>query len=234
MVLAAGVIMFAGWGVTHETRAAKAYTPNNLLRQTQEAVPAEKITSVSAEDVLRLHVRGNSNDKADQDVKLEVRDVIMAGFGAVLSGAVDVKEAERLLEASLGEIERVAVDCLRARGFTYGARAAVKTERFPDRSYESASGEIIFLPEGSYRALMVELGSGKGDNWWCVMYPPLCYFDLAQRAVLKYGGASPGDALQVALIVDELSTKEVPVQVRSLLLDSIRSGLRRLSSLFRN
>lgn len=235
LALAAGLILFAGWGFTHETKAAKAYTPTNLMRQSQEAVPADKPVAISPDKVVRLHVRGNSNDVADQGVKLAVRDAIMASFGKTLEtladGHADSHEAERVLSSSLSEIEKVSVECLQENGFTYGAKAALKLDRFPERWYDTASGARVFLPAGEYRALVVDLGKGEGDNWWCVMYPPLCYFDLVQRAVLKYGGtdASPDAASEVALIVDELSTKEVPVEVRSLLLDTLRAGMKKLA-----
>lgn len=237
LTLAAGLILFAGWGFSQETKAAKAYTPNNLSRVTHEAVPAEKpVAAVTADKVLRLHVKGNSNSKEDQEVKLEVRDALVSRFGETLMALANQgasrDEAEKKIAASLDEIEKISVQCLRENGFSYGAKAALKMAYFPDRSYETASGSLVYLPAGEYRALVVELGSGQGDNWWCVMYPPLCYFDLVQRAVVRYGaaGEEPWDATkQVALIVDELKTKDVPVEVRSLLLDSIKSGIRKLT-----
>lgn len=239
LTLAAGLILFAGWGFSQETRAAKAYTPNNLSRLTHEAVPAEKpVAAVPADKVLRLHVKGNSNSTGDQEVKLEVRDALVSRFGETLMALANQgasrDEAEKEISASLDEIEEVSVNCLRESGFSYGAKAALKMAYFPDRYYETASGSLVYLPAGEYRALVVELGSGEGDNWWCVMYPPLCYFDLVQRAVVRYSaGDEPLDAeREVALVVDELGTKDVPVEVRSLLVDSIRSGIRKLSGLW--
>ena len=79
-------------------------------------------------------------------------------------------EAMQGIKASLVEIERVAGDVLESYGFDYGARANLKTESFPTRVY----GELI-LPAGEYSALILYLGSGEGDNWWCVVYPPLCF-----------------------------------------------------------
>ena len=229
-MMAAGLILFAGWGYSHETRVTKAYTPNNLMRQSEEAVPADKPVALSADKVVRLHVRGNSNEKADQDVKLEVRDALMASFGRTLLSASSVGEARSVLTVALPEVERVAKACLSERGFTYDAKATLAVEQFPDREYRTVGSDLIYLPAGRYTALVVDLGRGEGDNWWCVMYPPLCYFDLVQRAVLRYGGTADESDREVALIVDELSTKEVPVEVRSLLLDSIKSGIKKLTA----
>lgn len=232
LAVAAGLILFAGWGFSQETKATRAYTPNNLMRRSQEAVPAEKLDTMSQGDVVRLHVKGNSNEQADQDVKVLVKDAIMDNFGETLLNAGDASEAERILSKALPQIEDVAAKCLRQNGFSYGAEAAVKVTYFPDKYYETAGGGLVYLPAGEYKALVVNLGTGAGDNWWCVMYPPLCYLDLVQRVLLKQG--SQGDSItpkQAAVIVDELSTKNVPVEVRSLLLDSIRAGLARISDL---
>ncbi len=232
--MAAGLILFAGWGFSQETRAAKAYTPNNLMRQANEALPAEKPAALSADNLIRLHIRGNSNEDADQEVKIKVRDALMETYGEALDGVSGAGEAEKVLSKSLADIERVAAECLRESGFTYGAKAAVRVDYFPDKQYELASGGRIYLPAGKYKALVVELGSGKGDNWWCVMYPPLCYLDLVQRAVLLYPaeGGAPAEAKSAAMIIDEAKAEDVPVQVRSLLVDGVRSGFRKLADLW--
>ncbi|MEX0974073.1 MAG: stage II sporulation protein R [Bacillota bacterium] len=222
-----------GWGFSQETKAARAYTPNNLMRQPQDAVPADKPTAMATESIVRLHIRGNSNEPSDQGVKEKVRDELMQSFGKTLDDAVDAREAERILSKSLPDIEQVAAACLQRNGFSYGAKATVKMDYFPDKQYETAAGDLIYLPAGQYKALVVDLGKGAGDNWWCVMYPPLCYFDLVQRAVLKYGPeGAPAGGTQTALIVDELATKGVPVEIRSFLLDSVRAGFARLADLW--
>ena len=82
--------------------------------------------------------------------------------------------------AKLGEIERVAARVLRENGFSYGARASLRREQFPTRVYADAT-----LEAGEYDALILELGSGKGDNWWCVVYPPLCFTSGNGNVVYK-------------------------------------------------
>lgn len=230
LVLAAGVILFAGWGFTQETRVVKAYTPQNLMRQSGEAVAAEKPAAISADEVVRLHVRANSNSPEDQAVKVAVRDALMENFGKTLSETGDFEEAKEVLTSRLPDIVEVAGYCLRVNGFRYDAKAALQREYFPEDCQYQVGDAFYLLPAGWYPALRVDLGKAEGDNWWCVMYPPLCYFDLVQKAVLKYGGADaePG-VREAALIVDELSTKDVPVEVRSLLLDTLRSSIRKLA-----
>ncbi|MDE6201774.1 MAG: stage II sporulation protein R [Clostridiales bacterium] len=120
-------------------------------------------------ELLRLHIRANSNDKADQAVKLKVRDAI----NAYITDNIDKStfdEAYREIGERLDTISAIADRTLRAYGYSYGARAKLSYEYFPSRMYHD-----VTVPEGMYDALIVELGSGKGDNWWCVIYPPLCY-----------------------------------------------------------
>lgn len=120
-------------------------------------------------ELLRLHIRANSDETVDQTVKLKVRDAV----NAYISSNVDkttFDEAYSDIGARLGDIEDVATAALEAAGFSYGARARLDNEYFPTREY----GEYV-VPEGYYDALIIELGAGAGANWWCVIYPPLCY-----------------------------------------------------------
>ena len=119
---------------------------------------------------LRVHIRADSNNAADQDVKYKVKDALTAYLTPVLSVCEDKAAAEQAVGARLSELETVCADVLSANGFAYGAKARLAEEFFPTRSY----GDMT-LAEGDYDALIVELGSGKGDNWWCMVYPPMCF-----------------------------------------------------------
>ena len=120
-------------------------------------------------DVLRLHVIAASDSAADQAVKLLVRDAVLAEGAAVFDGSVTAQEAERRLSPFLGRLERAADRVLRENGFSYTASAQVVNEYFDARTYDG-----VTLPAGRYQALKIVLGEGKGKNWWCVMFPPLC------------------------------------------------------------
>ncbi len=126
--------------------------------------------SPAACDYLRIHIRAGSNDEADQTVKYRVRDEIVEYLTPLVANCKDKAEALAAIEASLPQISRIADGVLRSRGFFYGASATLTTESFPTRAY----GEYI-LPAGEYSSLILRLGSGSGDNWWCVVYPPLCF-----------------------------------------------------------
>ena len=137
---------------------------------------ARRTTAVRAEgrDLVRLHVVANSDDPVDQAVKLKVRDRVLKDIGSELASSTDAKQALAIAETELGWIEAVARDELSQNNLTYGAKAIVGTFSFPDRTY----GNLV-LPAGRYNALRVVLGEGKGQNWWCVLFPPLCLVDVA-------------------------------------------------------
>ena len=121
-------------------------------------------------EYLRIHIRADSNEESAQKVKYKVRDEVVAYLTPLVADYQTSTQAMQSIENNLTAIERVATAALSSNGFSYGAYASVKTERFPTRVY----GEYT-LPSGEYSALIIELGSGKGDNWWCVVYPPLCF-----------------------------------------------------------
>lgn len=121
-------------------------------------------------EYLRIHIRANSNSGEDQAVKYMVRDEVVKFLTPIVAEAETREVAIRLMNENLSGIERCADGVLRAHGFTYGAKAQVREEEFPIRVY----GEYT-LEAGVYQALILALGTGEGDNWWCVVYPPLCF-----------------------------------------------------------
>lgn len=128
--------------------------------QTQETV---------AEKVVRLHVLANSDSQEDQALKLRVRDKVLERATALLEASADRKEAEGLLRGDLLEIERIAAEEIAAAGYDYSVTAQLTNTDFPTREYDGFS-----LPAGNYLALRVVIGEGQGQNWWCVVFPPLC------------------------------------------------------------
>ena len=127
-------------------------------------------TPKTKEEYLRIHVRANSDSEEDQAVKYAVRDEIVNLLAPLVISCENKKALQNALKSHIPDIERTAESVLLERGFNYGCSAAVTAENFPARIY----GDVT-LEEGYYDALIVNLGSGKGDNWWCVVYPPLCF-----------------------------------------------------------
>jgi len=120
--------------------------------------------SALAGKLVRLHVIAASDSQSDQATKLRVRDAVLQRAAAALEGAEDAAEAQARLRALLPELEKTAE---RVSGGK--ARAELGREYYPTREYASFS-----LPAGTYTSLRVTLGEGRGRNWWCVVYPPLC------------------------------------------------------------
>ncbi len=128
----------------------------------------------SGGEYLRIHIRANSNERDEQAVKYLVRDGLVEYLTPLVANFSTKAATMEGIRANLSEISKVATEILQKNGFSYAASAKLAIEQFPTRVY----GEYI-LPAGEYSALIVELGSGKGDNWWCVVYPPLCFSGCA-------------------------------------------------------
>ena len=148
-----------------------------------------------ADEVLRFHVLANSDGKADQEVKLKVRDAVLAWLAKEWE-EVDVSESEKnddgktkdrnqkseeeaFLRTHLSDLEAIANDVLVSERLSYRAQATLTTCYFPARTYGTCT-----FPAGWYKALRIELGKAKGHNWWCVLYPRLCFTD-SLHAVVK-------------------------------------------------
>ena len=121
-----------------------------------------------ANSIFRLHIIANSNSTEDQAVKLEVRDAVLEYEAENLDAVSAAKTREELMTHG-AELLEIIEGVLRSNGFDYGAQMLVGTFPFPDREYNG-----VLYPAGDYDAFRVILGDGAGENWWCVMFPPLC------------------------------------------------------------
>ena len=121
-------------------------------------------------EYLRIHIRADSNERQAQAVKYKVKDAVVAYLTPYIAECDTKRKAEDAIASRLDGIEKVADKVLDEQGFDYKSHAKINTENFPTRNY----GDFT-LEQGYYDALIIELGSGKGDNWWCVVYPPLCF-----------------------------------------------------------
>ncbi len=121
-------------------------------------------------EYLRIHIRANSNLSADQDVKYKVKEGVVDALIPLLAEIETFDEAKAVMAENFSLIENVANEILIENGFYYGCRAKIANEFFPTRSYDG-----LTLEEGYYDALILELGSGEGDNWWCLVYPAFCF-----------------------------------------------------------
>jgi len=131
-------------------------------------------TPTTQKEYLRIHIRANSNSEYDQSVKYKVKDEVVAFLTPFIAECDTKAKAEKTIEENLEKIEKVADGVLKKNGCSYSSAAKIENEKFPTRTYEE-----LTLGAGYYDALIIYLGDGQGDNWWCVVYPPLCFTEGA-------------------------------------------------------
>lgn len=160
------------------------------------SIAAQNTQAALSEKVVRLHVLANSDTEEDQNLKLMVRDAILEHTEQLLKSTESRKEAEALLRGQLLELEQVASETIRIAGFEYPVSVELTETAFPTKEYDGFS-----LPAGEYLSLRVLIGNALGQNWWCVVFPPLCTAVAAEVPnIAREAGFSEEE---VALITDE-------------------------------
>ena len=132
-------------------------------------------------DYLRLHIRANSNSEIDQNIKYEIKDELVEFLTPYFCNVTSKNEAIEIVNNLKEKMSEICVDVLRKNGFNYSANVKINNEYFPTRTYSNTT-----LESGYYDAVIVELGSAEGDNWWCVMYPPLCFITRENQTEITF------------------------------------------------
>ena len=131
-----------------------------------------------APEILRFHVLANSNSPDDQTLKLQVKTLLLQSIYQGLEPEAEKDEIHTYIEANTASLEQKAESFMKEKGYDYAAHIEIAAAYFPAKTY----GDMTF-PEGTYDAVRILLGKGKGHNWWCVLYPPLCFVDEAYAIV---------------------------------------------------
>lgn len=166
----AGTLFLTGLNTVQlkrENREIKA----RLQREIQQGIAGE---------VFRLHVIANSDTEEDQKLKLKIKTRIVEYLEEILGKDADLEETKEAVLTHLGEIEREAEKLVHEQGFDYPVKAVVEKTYFPKKSY----GDCTF-PAGEYEALNVKIGEARGHNWWCVLYPSLCFIEDSYGVVTE-------------------------------------------------
>ena len=129
------------------------------------------------DSVLRLHIVANSDSDEDQALKLKVRDEVVDRCGFLFENCVSAEQSIKTAADNIGFIKYVAEQVITENGYNYDADCQVTQCSFPTKQYERPGDSVVSLPRGEYNALNIKIGAAKGKNWWCVMYPPLCFDD---------------------------------------------------------
>lgn len=168
---------------------------------------------VSSDGLVRLHVIANSDNIVDQKIKLLVRDEVIKYMAPIFSQAKTASEARELAERYADEIQAVAEHCLNRMHTGYSASVQTGCFNFPTKAY----GRQVF-PAGEYQAVRVVLGSGQGKNWWCVLYPPLCFVSITNCVTVE---REPGITMSQDL--KPVHGSPVQIKVRFKILDRVKN-----------
>jgi len=184
-------------------------------------INTDKELSDVADKLIRLHVVANSDSVEDQELKRKVRDEVIKQMSPKFEGLENVSEVRQVIASNLALIESIAKEVVQRDNKTYGANAILGSFDFPTKAYGN-----LTLPAGSYQALKVVLGKGEGQNWWCVMFPPLCFTDIAHGVVPE----KTMDELKQSLTEEEYrlltSTKtdeDMPIKIRFKIVEIAKS-----------
>lgn len=129
-------------------------------------------------EIIRFHVIANSNSEEDQSLKLKVRDKVVEFVSNNLKDCKSIDDARAFIINNKSQIENIAQSVVNENGYSYNITSSLSIENFPDKVY----GDVVF-PQGEYEAYRILIGEAKGENWWCVMFPPLCFVDGTKEAV---------------------------------------------------
>lgn len=141
-------------------------------------VISKEITKIEAcsydykEKLIRFHVIANSDTDEDQELKLKVRDAVIEYLQPKLENSKSIEESEAIIKNEYDNLEKISKKIISNNGYDYSVKIGLQYSDFPAKQYSS-----VVLPAGKYKALKVIIGDGKGKNWWCVMFPPLCFVD---------------------------------------------------------
>jgi len=141
-----------------------------------------KAAGVSIEDIsnnlIRFHVIANSDNVSDQALKLQIRDKVLQYISPKLNNSKSIEESRKILDIENENILNIAKEVINENGYSYDVESTLSKEYFPVKTYGN-----ITLPQGKYEAYRIVIGSGEGQNWWCVMFPPLCFVDVTKGSI---------------------------------------------------
>ena len=206
-----GILLIgAFWGTIH-IREASAMETYNIDQAVDEPNP-----NPTSDQLIRFHVLANSDSEQDQALKRAVRDAILKVVSPRLAVSQSLDESRQILKQVRPEMESIGRSVVKMWGKDYSVRTEFGHSSFPTKSYGS-----LVLPAGDYEALRVVIGEGQGSNWWCVLFPPLCFIDINQSTAVQVDGKQ-GIPIKNAIKQTERSTTGSP-KVRFYFWERIKS-----------
>lgn len=173
---------------------------------------SETIHSGLEQELIRFHVIANSDLEEDQILKLKVRDAILSEMKPILDNQKNVEQSRQIILDNTDKIKTIAEKIIQENNKSYSVNVRLESAMFPTKKY----GDIV-LPAGKYEALRVIIGDGEGKNWWCVMFPPLCFVDITHGTVsdkTKQEFKSVLTEEEYKLIVSTENESIVPIKIK--------------------
>lgn len=164
-ILFCGILVLSLIGATLEKRQANDVNSNDIVEDISDKL-------------IRFHVLANSDTDVDQELKMKVRDEVLKYISPILDESNSLEESREILKLEDSNIINIAEEVIKEEGFDYSVETTLTRENFPVKEY----GNIV-LPQGEYEAYRILIGDGEGQNWWCVMFPPLCFVDVTKGQV---------------------------------------------------
>lgn len=130
------------------------------------------------DSIIRFHVIANSDSEEDQNLKLKVKNKVIEYLYDKLDKSESLEESRQIIKDNMEDVKKIASQVINNSNYSYDVKVELGRENFPDKAY----GNIV-LPQGNYEAFRVIIGQGEGKNWWCVMFPPLCFVDESKAQV---------------------------------------------------
>lgn len=157
----------------------KSDTTSKEGEDTKSGEKAEVLNYDEVKDsLIRFHVIANSDSDEDQKLKLKIKDKVIDYLYPFLSNSQSLDESRQIIKNNMEKVREIAEQVIKENNYDYGVKVQLSRENFPDKSYGN-----ITLPQGNYEAFRIIIGSGQGRNWWCVMFPPLCFVDESKAQV---------------------------------------------------
>lgn len=173
---------------------------------------SENVSNGLADNLVRLHVVANSDSPEDQQLKRDVRDVVIEYMKHKLEDVKDIEAAKEIIIENAGEIKKIAEDEIFGQNKDYNVDVMLGTYPFPTKVY----GDIS-LPAGNYQALKIVIGKGEGQNWWCVLFPPLCFVDATHGTVSDTVKDNLKEVLteeEYCLVTSIDNEEEIPIEIK--------------------
>lgn len=168
--------------------------------------------------IIRFHVIANSDTLEDQSLKLKIKDEVIKYMMPKLKESKSINQSRKILKQNDRAIKEIACNVIKEYGYDYSVNTSLDREKFPIKTYGN-----ITLPQGDYEAYKIIIGSGEGQNWWCVMFPPLCFVDVTKGQV---SNKKTEEQMKRVLSSDEYkyinNNNNKPVQVKLKMVESLK------------